>query len=261
MASEQRVWADIDRTWLQDYLKKHDLASEFDLDDVLIGSQVSWILGENEWAKLRDAWQEEQQGTGIVSDRVQASTAEELPATTETLLESADAGLIEEDEQAAKAGSEAPEKTTESAAELGVAATETDNRPEESQRMQELAQKALSDWGAFKELFLSCPEVQGAVGAWESISDSPFDMLTQAQELIRRQEAEAKGHKDQLEREGEGEVNRARNIIAGYHSYCGKHRLVPSMEHLLVFIPVLRSEFSPDAVKEAWRQEAERQEQ
>ncbi len=110
MASEPRVWADIDRTWLQDYLKKHDLASEFDLDDVLIGSQVSWILGANEWAKLRDAWREEQQGTGIVTDRVQAPAAEELPATTETLLESADAGLIEEDEQAAQAGSEAPEK-------------------------------------------------------------------------------------------------------------------------------------------------------
>lgn len=267
MADEPRVWADIDETWLQDYLEKHDLASGFDLDDELIGAQVSWILDAKEWAKLRDAWQEEQGDTGTV-DTVQAPTAEELPTATETPLESAHAELSEEDQQAAEAWSGAIEKSAEPAAELGVAATKAGNRPEDSRLIRELAQKALSDWGAFKELFINCPEVQGVVDTWEIIADSPIAMLMQAEELIRRQEAEAKAHKDQLEqereqereREREGEVNRARNIIAGYFGYCGKHRIVPSMEHLVDFIPVLSTEFSSDAVKEAWRREAERAE-
>ena len=251
MADRPREWIDIDKTWMQNYLQERDLASSYDLDDELLGAQMSWILSEDQWASLRDAWENRQrtEEVGDAADRAGATT--ELLAATEERLESAGAGTPEIE----VGGSVVTQKNDEPAKELHIPVTEPVKQIDVQQRMSELAQTALSDWGAFKVLFRGCID-SADVGAWEMLADSPVALLKQAEKLIWIQDVKAEAKKQQLEREFEEEVTRAQNSIAGYYIYCRKHSIAPSLEHLLDFIPVMRTGYSPGSVREAWRREA-----
>jgi hypothetical protein len=236
MTDTPREWVDIDTEWLQAYLQEQDLAHAFELEDDMLAAQASWILSADEWEQLRAAWEER-----LAADAPPHPVAAQPAQVTQ---------------QPAGTGSVAAQETGDSPTEQSVTATVGIQPPNESQRLHELTRKALSDWHAFKELFRDCPESSDA-DAWEALADSPAALLTHASKLIAMQEARNEGLQRQTKQEFEQDVSRVRYSIAGYHLYCRKHRLKPSLEHLLDFIPVLRTDHSPAVVTEAWRREQE----
>lgn len=256
MAGELREWADIDRTWLKSYLEKHNLATGFELDDELLGSQVSWILTAGDWAKLREAWQEQHGSGSVHGDAAEKQAIDEQPVVAETNAESESAKSATAETPAEDVGSMVAQTTTESSQKLRILDAEVEKALQEKQRMDELTKNALSDWEAFTELFQSCPESVN-IGAWEKLADSPVALLKHAEKLILVQEAADAEQKHNLDRELERHVTRAQNIIAGYYMHCRKKGVVPSLEHLLDFVPVMRTGHSPAVVEEAWKREAE----
>jgi hypothetical protein len=232
------VWIDIDTQWLQTYLQEQDLAQAFELEDELLAAQASWILSADDWEMLRAAW-EQQLATQVPPHPVAAEQPQvrQQPADVET---------------------GAPQETGDSTEEHSHRAGQGVQSPKESERAHELARKALRDWDAFRELFRDCPE-SSDVDTWEALADSPVALLRHAGRLIGMQEAKAQGLKRLTEEEFEQYVSRVRNSIVGYYLYCRKHRLRPSLDHLLDFIPVIRTDYSPEVVSEAWRREEEQQ--
>ncbi|MCG6859988.1 MAG: hypothetical protein LJE70_01680 [Chromatiaceae bacterium] len=256
MAGEPREWLDIDSAWLQEYLRKHKIAATFDLDDELIGSQLSWMLSADEWNKLRDAWQKRQVTDEPENEAVIEQAAEAQPRASETGPDSLESAGTDAEIRAAEGASAATPLTIESIEDPEDAITEHSRQLADKQRMDELRRSALGDWDAFKELFRDCPESVD-FPSWETLAESPVALLKQAENLIRSQDADARGSKHQTQQELEDEVARAQNIIAGYFIYCRKHRLGPSLEHLRDFIPEIATAHSPAAVMEAWKREAE----
>ena len=244
MTQEQREWADIHHSWLRDYLEKHDLAIGYDLEDDLIGSQVSWILSADEWTKLRNAWEEQRPKSevDVASPQVEPEDRQEVSAQR---VEAVNMQLPESEDRTREISSP-PTKTA-----LESACNELD-------RINELIQRALSDWVAFRELFKSCPDSVG-IDTWETLAQNPVTLLNQAEETIAVQRVAAEVQKQQTAQEREAEIAQIQNIIFGYYIYCRKHRSTPSLEHALVFIPDLATKYAADVVHEAWRRETENQ--
>jgi hypothetical protein len=239
LEQEQREWADIDPAWLQDYLEEHDLAIGYDLEDDLIGSQVSWILSPEEWSELRNAWEQQQPKSAVDDADTQAAQPANRQVTPKQPVEAVESQ-----------GSESKSRTSDQAG-LEAARNELD-------RLNELIQKALSDWSAFRELFGNCPDCVG-IDAWETLAESPAVLLIRAEKMLAAQRVADEVRNRKTEQEREDEIAQIRNILFGYHIYCRKHRHTPSLEHALVFIPDLATKHATDVVQEAWRREAESQ--
>ena len=255
--SEPREWADIDREWLQGYLEEHRLASSFDLEDELIGAQVSWILSTDEWAMLRAAWDEHKgpDGRGAGGLREQGS---EVPPAAVVQPQPPAEGEPEEGARPQSLEDEAAESEVPLVEEPIGPVVEPEEPPAELHRAQELVPNALSDWAAFKELFQSCPD--GArVAEWEALAESPVALFERAKHLISLERARAEQRKNRSDKAFEEDVSRAQNIIAGYFIFCRKRGILPTHEHLLGYIPVLRTDHSLEAVAEAWKRELKRE--
>lgn len=252
MVDIPRAWADIDTAWLQRYLQEHDLAGDYDLDDELLGAQVSWILSEEQWRALRQAWEAcpGQAGEAEGAARTPATEARNAGPSPRASAP----GLMQTESPSGVVPAEGGSALDEDE-DSGLCA-EADRHPQEGQRLRELAQRALTDWHAFKALFRDSPQ-SADMAIWETLADSPLVLLQRAQAWIQQQGPEAGGPNRQSEQEFEDEVGRAQNSIAGYLMYCRKHRLAPSFEHFLALIPVMRTGHAQDAVQEAWRREVE----
>jgi len=242
LAKEQREWVDIDQSWLRDYLEKNDLAIGYDLEDDLIGSQVSWILSPDEWIELCSAW-EEQRPESVADDANAPAEPEDRQEDPEQRVETAHPQLSELEGRTPETGSPPTETALESAC-------------NELERINGLIQRALSDWAAFRELFGSGPDSAG-IDTWETLAQSPATLLNQAEEMIAVQRVAAEVQEHQSMQEREAEISQVQNILFGYYIYCRKRSSTPSLEHALAFIPDLATEYAVDVVREAWRREAE----
>lgn len=272
MAGEAREWVDIDTVWLQGYLQDHNLASGYDLEDELLGAQVSWLLSDDDWASLRRAWEAERPAESVQASGREASAAKNAPEPThfdpfqgledEDADENEDAYWGEHEESCADV-LEDEARSSKAAAIPGDVPVDRELRgaapeplPIEAEiGLLALVDRALSDWEAFRELFRDYPDSE-EFGVWETLAESPLALLRHAEELIRTRAAEEHEQKREAERAFEEKVNRAQNVIAGYFLYCRKHRLVPSLGHLVTFIPALKTGHEPEAVREAWRRES-----
>jgi len=275
MAGASREWLDIDSAWLRDYLKRRNLASGYDLEDEFLGAQVSWLLSEDEWTRLRYAWEETRpaKAARAKADETSAAAADAAGADPFAALDDeadqADAGPDEGEspddwagldeaegfEEADHEGDTEP-GMAEAWGELETEAVAPERFPGAAeQRLIDLVDRALTDWNAFKELFRDYPDSE-EFDAWEALADSPLAFLRHAERLVRMRAAIEEEKKLEAKRVFEEKVNRAQNVIAGYFLYCRKHRRVPSFEHLVTFIPALKTGHEPEVVKEAWRRES-----
>ncbi len=270
MAGEAREWVDIDTVWLQGYLQDHNLASGYDLEDELLSAQVSWLLSDDDWTSLRRAWEAERPAESAQASGREAAAKSVPEATYFDPFQGPDDEDEDGDENAYRGGYEAncqdeleDEDASTTAAAIPAALHEDRERgadleplPTEAQiGLLALVDRALSDWEAFKELFRDYPDSE-EFGIWETRAESPLALLRHAEELIRTRAAEEDEQKREAERVFEEKVSRAQNVIAGYFLYCRKHRLVPSLGHVVTFIPALKTGHEPEAVREAWRRES-----